>query len=64
VAALHHRPDSLVFADLVRVGGGIPATRMRHVWREGDPRDRGATTVSMREVERLLDTARPIDEVA
>jgi hypothetical protein len=37
---------------------------MRHVWREGDPRNRGATTVPMSEVERILDTARPTDEVA
>lgn len=64
VAALHHRPDSLVFADLVRDGNGPLSTRMRHVWREGDAQDRGATTVSMREVERILDTARSIDEVA
>ena len=64
VAALHHRPESLVFADLVRRGDGVQATRMRHVWREGDPRDRGATTVSTREVERLLETVRPVDEVA
>lgn len=64
VAALLHQPESLVFADLVRRGDGVQSTRMRHVWREGDPRDRGATTVSAREVERLLETARPVDEVA
>jgi hypothetical protein len=64
VAALHHQPESLVFADLIRRGDGLQSTRMRHVWQEGDPRDRGATTVSMREVERILETARPIDEVA
>ena len=64
VAALHHRPDSLVFADLVRRGNGVSSTRMRHVWREGDPKDHGSTTVSAREVERILETARPVDEVA
>jgi predicted ATPase len=64
VAALHDRPESLVFADLVRRADGLHATRMRHVWREGDPQDRGATTVSMHEIERILDTARPVDEVA
>jgi predicted ATPase len=64
VAALHRRPESLVFADLVRRADGLHATRMRHVWREGDPKDRGATTVSTSEVERILDTARPADEVA
>ena len=64
VAALHHQPDSLVFADLVRRGDSSQVTRMRHVWRDGDPRDRGATTVSMNEVERILATAQPIDEVA
>jgi predicted ATPase len=64
VAALHHRPEALVFADLVRRADGLHATRMRHVWKEGDPRDRGATSVSMAEVQRLLDTARPVDEVA
>ena len=64
VAALHHQPESLVFADLVRRGDSSQVTRMRHVWRDGDPRDRGATTVSMHEVERILATAQPIDEVA
>lgn len=59
VAALHARPECLVFADLVRRGDGLLSTRMRHVWREDAPKDRGATTASMREVERYLETAQP-----
>jgi predicted ATPase len=59
VAALRTRAECLVFADLVRRGDRLLSTRMRHVWREGDPRDRGATTASLREVERYLETARP-----
>lgn len=59
VAALHASLQSLGFADLVRRGDGLVSTRMRHVWHEGAPRDRGATTVSLREVERYLETAQP-----
>lgn len=59
VAALHAQPECLVLADLVRRGDGLLSTRMRHVWREGAPKDRGATTASAREVERYLETARP-----
>ncbi len=61
VAALHHRPDALVFADMVRRGGQLHATRMRHVRRAEDPEDRGARTVSVREIERILDTTRPAE---
>lgn len=64
VAAFQGRLDSLAIADLVRRGGGPRTTRMRHVWRPGDPEDRGATTFSRKEVERILETARFVDEVA
>jgi predicted ATPase len=64
VAALEQRPQSLVFADLVRRADGAHATRMRHVRQEGDPADRGATSVSRCEIERLLETVRPAEHVA
>ncbi len=64
VAALHEHPEALVFADLIRRGDGLHTTRMRHLWREGDPKDRGATTASAREVERILETAQPTDDAA
>ncbi|XYH95912.1 AAA family ATPase [Sorangium sp. So ce1128] len=61
LAALHGRPESLVFADLVRRGDDLRSTRMRHV-RAGDGPERDPSTVSRREIERLLDAARPEDE--
>ncbi|MGK3985497.1 AAA family ATPase [Sorangium sp. So ce136] len=61
LAALHGRPESLVFADLVRRGDDLRSTRMRHV-RAGDGPERDPGTVSLREIERILDTARPEDE--
>lgn len=64
VAALDRHPRSLVFADLVRRGGGLQATRMRHIREDGDADDRGARSVSRREVERLLELTRPHEEGA
>ncbi|WP_437673196.1 AAA family ATPase [Sorangium sp. So ce131] len=61
LAALHGRPESLVFADLVRQGDDLRSTRMRHV-RASDGPERDPSTVSRREIERLLDAARPEDE--
>ncbi|WP_438024269.1 AAA family ATPase [Sorangium sp. So ce233] len=61
LAALHGRPESLVFADLVRRGDDLRSTRMRHV-RAGDGPERDPSTVSRREIERILDAARPEDE--
>ncbi|AUX25784.1 hypothetical protein SOCEGT47_063360 [Sorangium cellulosum] len=61
LAALHGRPESLVFADLVRRGDDLRSTRMRHV-RATDSPERDPTTVSRREIERILDAARPEDE--
>ncbi|MGK3958963.1 AAA family ATPase [Sorangium sp. So ce118] len=61
LAALHGRPESLVFADLVRRGDDLRSTRMRHV-RAGDGPERDPGTVSLREIERILDAARPEDE--
>ncbi|WP_438039390.1 AAA family ATPase [Sorangium sp. So ce128] len=61
VAALHGRPESLVFADLVRRGDDLRSTRMRHV-RAADGPERDPSTVSRREIERILDAARPEDE--
>ncbi|WP_437951557.1 AAA family ATPase [Sorangium sp. So ce296] len=61
LAALHGRPESLVFADLVRRGDELRSTRMRHV-RASDGPERDPSTVSRREIERILDAARPEDE--
>lgn len=61
LAALHGRPESLVFADLVRRGDDLRSTRMRHV-RSSDGPERDPSTVSLREIERILDAARPEDE--
>ncbi|AUX46983.1 hypothetical protein SOCE26_084940 [Sorangium cellulosum] len=61
LAALHGRPESLVFADLVRRGDELRSTRMRHV-RADDGPERDPSTVSRREIERILDAARPEDE--
>ncbi|WP_437738899.1 AAA family ATPase [Sorangium sp. So ce1335] len=61
LAALHGRPESLVFADLVRRGDDLRSTRMRPV-RAGDGAERDPSTVSLREIERILDAARPEDE--
>ncbi|WP_437875614.1 AAA family ATPase [Sorangium sp. So ce513] len=61
LAALHGSPESLVFADLVRRGDDLRSTRMRHV-RAGDGPERDPNTVSLREIERILDAARPEDE--
>ncbi|KYF66251.1 hypothetical protein BE11_31475 [Sorangium cellulosum] len=61
LAALHGRPESLVFADLVRRGDDLRSARMRHV-RAGDGPERDPSTVSRREIERILDAARPDDE--
>ncbi|WP_437711062.1 ATP-binding protein [Sorangium sp. So ce448] len=61
VAALHGRSESLVFADLVRRGDDLRSTRMRHV-RAADGPERDPGTVSRREIERILDAARPEDE--
>ncbi len=59
LALSNNRPFTLVFADLIRRRDGLHSTRMRHLWREGDPEDRGATTASTRELERILETAQP-----
>jgi predicted ATPase len=61
VAALSHRPECLVFADLVRLRDGLRSTRMRHV-RTDDAETRDHRTVSPNEIEQYLDTARPEEE--
>jgi predicted ATPase len=58
LSVLRDHPRVIVFADLVRHPDGLRATRMRRV-AEGEAHDRGATTVSRREIERLLDLSRP-----
>jgi hypothetical protein len=61
LAALHERPETLVFADLIRRGADLRSTRMRRVQAgEGPPREPAA--VSIREIERLLEAARPEEE--
>lgn len=64
VATLHERPDALVLADLIRHGLDLRSTRMRRVCAEaeegGPPNAR--TMASMREIERILDAARPEEE--
>ncbi len=63
LAALHGRPESLVFADLIRHGDDLRSTRMRRVRAEDSDRQaRDPSTVSRREIERILDSARPEDE--
>jgi len=61
VAALHHRPELLVFADLVRLRDGLRSTRMRHV-RSEKTQAHDHSTVSPDEIEQYLDTARPDEE--
>jgi predicted ATPase len=61
LAALQGRPGSLVFADLVRRGTDLRTTRMRRVRADGRV-ERDPDTVSRREIERILDAARPEDE--
>lgn len=61
LAALRERPDTLVLADLVRRGTDLRSTRMRTV-QSGAPSTNGAPTASIREIERILDAARPEDE--
>ncbi|HRI71482.1 MAG TPA: AAA family ATPase, partial [Polyangium sp.] len=61
VAGLHHRPECLVFADLVRMRDGLRSTRMRHVRTDQTPA-RDVQTVSLREIENYLDSARPAEE--
>lgn len=54
LAALHDHPESIVLADLVRHGTGGRVTRVRHV----DPGGGGGQPqASLREVERILETA-------
>lgn len=61
LAALHERPEALLLADLIRHGTDLRSTRMRLVRPEsGLPSDR--TVASMREIERILDAARPEEE--
>lgn len=57
VAGLHDRPDSMAFADLVRRKDGVRRTRVRRIaiTDAADP----ATTISMREVDALLEAASP-----
>jgi hypothetical protein len=58
---LSHRPELLVFADLIRLQDGLRSTRMRHVRTDkADARDH--STVSPDEIEQYLDTARPDEE--
>jgi predicted ATPase len=61
VAALSHRPELLVFADLIRLQDGLRSTRMRHV-RTEKAETRDHSTVSPSEIENYLDTARPEEE--
>lgn len=61
VAALHHRPECLVFADLIRQRDGLRSTRMRHVRTEKtETRDHGM--VSPNEIEHYLESAQPDEE--
>jgi predicted ATPase len=60
LAALRDRPETLVLADLVRPGMELRSTRMRPVRARDAAPD--CTTASIREVERILDAARPEDE--
>jgi len=64
IEALRDRPSSLVFADVVRGRDGMRATRMRHVLISGDEEAAsGVPSVSSAEMVRLLDSARPWDEL-
>jgi len=58
VAGLYDLPGSLALADLVRRNGGPRRTRVRRVAASTQPSD-PFTTVSMREIEALLEAARP-----
>ncbi len=58
LAALHDEPALLLFADMVRGQNGLKQTRMRPVSTQ-PLKDHGATQVSMREIDRLLQTASP-----
>lgn len=58
VAGLLDLPGSLAFADLVRRKDGVRRTRIRRIATGAQPSD-PATAVSGREVEALLDAARP-----
>lgn len=58
LAGLYDVPGALVFADLVRRKDGVRRTRVRRVDTSGEHRD-STTWVSRREVEALLDAARP-----
>jgi predicted ATPase len=58
IAALYDLPGSLAFADLVRRKDGIRRTRVRAMASDGQDHD-PATLISRRQVEALLDAARP-----
>ena len=61
LATLRDRAETLVLADLVRRGTDLRSTRMRPVG-AGDRPANGAATASIREIERILDVARPEHE--
>jgi len=58
IAGLYDLPGSLAFADLVRRKDGVRRTRVRRIDTTAQSHD-PATLVSMKEVEALLDAARP-----
>jgi predicted ATPase len=62
LAALMDAPDSIAFIDMVRQGDGPRRTRARHLAAQGG--DRGRSTVSVAEIERLLSTARFEEDLA
>jgi predicted ATPase len=62
IEALRDRPGSLVFADLMRGRDGMRSTRMRHVLSDGEV-ESAVPSVSSTEMTRLLDSARPWDEL-
>jgi predicted ATPase len=58
IAGLYDLPGSMVFADLVRRKDGVRRTRMRLIDTKAQHHD-PTTMVAMKEVEALLDAARP-----
>jgi hypothetical protein len=62
-AALLDRPRDIVFIDMVRDGAGPRRTRARTLAGAGAS-DRGEHAVSRREIERVLETATPVEGAA
>jgi predicted ATPase len=62
IEELRDRPGALVFTDILRGRDGLRSTRMRHVLPEGGA-ESGVPSVTATEMTRLLDAARPWDEL-